>query len=55
MILPDMPCIAKVIGKDGRKIVKNCGKCVGHKEISRAVLELLHNSKVTSIRMVKIS
>lgn len=55
MQMPDTPCVAKVMGKDGRKIVKNCGKCVGHREISHAVLELLHNSKVTSIRMVKIS
>jgi len=55
MMIPGSPCIAKVIGKDGRKIVKNCGKCVGHKEISRAVLELLHNPEVTSIRLVKIT
>ena len=53
MIMPGTPCIAKVIGKNGRKHIKNYGKCVGHKEISRAVLELLHHPDVDNIRMVK--
>lgn len=51
--IPEMPCVATIIGKHGRKHIKNCGKCVGHKEISRAILELLHDPDVNNIRLVK--